>query len=196
MKRGSGAARIAAANSYPLDRLAQAGAIASLEDEAYVQNPRDLIISGREALRQGWQDLGFEVLPSLVNVILARHPDRDGGALAAQLREAAIVVRDVTAPRIDQYLRITTGAPQDNAKLLAALRALLAEHDTIQTACQTTRTTLFSRSLTVTSTHAVFGNASPSSRAADPRRCAGHSTPVSQVGHRALDEWRGAVALS
>ncbi len=51
-------------NSYPLGRPAQAGAIASLEDEAYFQQSRARVIEGRERLNRGLVRLGFDVLPS------------------------------------------------------------------------------------------------------------------------------------
>ncbi len=40
-------------NSYPLGRPAQAGAIASLEDEAWFQQSRARVIEGRERLNRG-----------------------------------------------------------------------------------------------------------------------------------------------
>jgi len=74
-------------NSYPLGRPAQAGAIASLEDEAYFQQSRARVIEGRERLTRGLVRLGFEVLPSSANFVFARHPAHQGEALAAALRE-------------------------------------------------------------------------------------------------------------
>src|SRR5215813_5479009 len=49
-------------NSYPLDRLAIAGAVAAIEDEAWFQQTRQRIIASRELLDRGLSDLGFEVL--------------------------------------------------------------------------------------------------------------------------------------
>src|SRR5207244_4381699 len=51
-------------NSYPLGRPAQAGAIASLEDEAWFQQSRARVIEGRARMHRGLVRLGFEVLPS------------------------------------------------------------------------------------------------------------------------------------
>src|SRR3978361_685456 len=50
-------------NSYPLGRPAQAGAIASLEDEAWFQAARARVIEGRARLTRGLRRLGCEVLP-------------------------------------------------------------------------------------------------------------------------------------
>ena len=73
-------------NSYPLGRPAQAGAIASLEDEAWFQQGRACVMEGRERLNCGLIRLDFEVLPSSANFVFARHPAYDGATLAAALR--------------------------------------------------------------------------------------------------------------
>ena len=76
-------------NSYPLGRPAQAGAIASLEDEAYFQQCRARVIAARERMNGGLIRLGFEVLPSSANFAFARHPAHQGATLAAALRQRA-----------------------------------------------------------------------------------------------------------
>jgi histidinol-phosphate aminotransferase len=108
-------------NSYPLGRPAQAGAIASLEDEAYFQQGRIRVIEGRERLNRGLLRLGFDVLPSAANFVFARHPAHQGAALAAALRERAVIVRHFSAPRIADYLRITVGTDGQIDRLLSAL---------------------------------------------------------------------------
>ena len=112
-------------NSYPLGRPAQAGAIASLEDETYFQESRARVIEGRERLTSGLEGAGFEVLPSLANFVFARHPAHEGAALAAALREQAVIVRHFTAPRISDYLRITIGTDEQIDRLLSALSRIL-----------------------------------------------------------------------
>lgn len=112
-------------NSYPLDRLAIAGAVASVEDEAWFRDSCDKVIATREALVTQLTELGFEVLPSAANFVFARHPRRDGAALAAALRERAILVRHFKAPRIDQFLRITVGTDEQCAILVGALEEIL-----------------------------------------------------------------------
>jgi histidinol-phosphate aminotransferase len=113
-------------NSYPLGRPAQAGAIASLADEAYFQASRATVIGAREAMAQGLRRLGFEVLPSAANFVFARHPQRDGAALAAGLRERAVLVRHFAGPRVRAYLRISVGGTADVARLLEAAAEVLA----------------------------------------------------------------------
>jgi histidinol-phosphate aminotransferase len=113
-------------NCYPLGRPAQAGAIASLDDEAYFQQSRARVIEGRERLNHGLLRLGFEVLPSSANFVFARHPSHGGAALAAALRQRAVIVRHFASPRISDYLRITVGTDAQIDQLLSVLSALLS----------------------------------------------------------------------
>ncbi|MWV15594.1 histidinol-phosphate transaminase [Pseudomonas sp. L-22-4S-12] len=112
-------------NSYPLDRMAIAGAAAAFEDRAYFQQTCQAVIASREALVAAMTGLGFEVLPSAANFIFARHPQRDAGELAAALREHGVIVRHFKQQRIAQFLRITIGAPEQSQALLDALGQIL-----------------------------------------------------------------------
>jgi histidinol-phosphate aminotransferase len=112
-------------NSYPLGRPAQAGAIASIQDEAWFQQSRAAVIEGRGRLNRGLESLGFEVLPSAANFVFARHPGHDGAALASALRQRAVLVRHFAVPRISDYLRITVGTGAQTDRLLAALAEIL-----------------------------------------------------------------------
>ncbi|AMO38684.1 histidinol-phosphate transaminase [Thauera humireducens] len=112
-------------NSYPLDRLAIAGAVASVEDEAFFQESCRKVIATREKLVADMRALGFEVLPSAANFIFARHPQRDGAELTAELRKRAIIVRHFKAARIDQFMRITIGTDEQCGILVGALKDIL-----------------------------------------------------------------------
>ena len=112
-------------NSYPLGRPAQAGAIASVKDEAYFQATLAKVLELRENLTEGLVRLGFSAPPSSTNFVFARHASRDGAELAAALREKAVLVRHFAKPRISQYLRITVGTQRENARLLQALAEIM-----------------------------------------------------------------------
>jgi histidinol-phosphate aminotransferase len=112
-------------NSYPLGRPAQAGAIASLQDEAYFQHSRATVIENRGKMVAGLADLGFAVLPSSANFVFGRHPAQAGADLAAKLRQQAVLVRHFSGPRVSDYLRITVGTGQQIHRLLAALAQIL-----------------------------------------------------------------------
>ncbi|WP_369958784.1 histidinol-phosphate transaminase [Pseudomonas benzenivorans] len=111
-------------NSYPLDRLAIAGAAAAFEDRPYFEQTCAAVIASREAVVAGLHGLGFEVLPSAANFVFARHPGRDAAELASRLREQGVIVRHFKQARIAQFLRISIGTPEQNQALLDALRTL------------------------------------------------------------------------
>ncbi len=113
-------------NSYPLGRTAQAGAIASIEDEAYFQQTRADIIALRDSLTAALEAMEFEVLPSSANFVFARHAGHAGAALAAALRERAVLVRHFSGPRVADYLRNTVGSAAQLDRLTCALAELLA----------------------------------------------------------------------
>jgi histidinol-phosphate aminotransferase len=112
-------------NSYPLDRLAIAGAVASVQDEGHFQESRRKVMTTRENLVTRMTRLGFDVLPSAANFIFVRHPTRDAAGLAMALRQRAIIVRHFRLPRIDQFLRITVGTDEQCGILIDALAEIL-----------------------------------------------------------------------
>ncbi len=114
-------------NSYPLDRLAQVGALAALQDETYFEAIRLAVMAERERLTQALTALGFFVLPSRANFLFARHPAWDGAALTKALRNEAILVRHFREPaRIAPFVRITVGTAEQNDRLITCLTALIA----------------------------------------------------------------------
>lgn len=113
-------------NCYPLGQVAQAGAVASLDDVDYAQQTARAVIATRAWLTAEMLALGFEVLPSRANFIFVRHPQHDAVTIAAGLRERAILVRHFKQVRIDQFLRISIGTDAECAALVDALKTLLA----------------------------------------------------------------------
>ncbi|MEZ5705992.1 MAG: histidinol-phosphate transaminase [Burkholderiaceae bacterium] len=113
-------------NSYPLDRLALAGAQAALEDRAHLQSLTARIAESRGWLAGKLTSLGFECLPSSANFLLVRHERARATDLFAGLRERRILVRHFRQPRIDNHLRITIGTQPECEALCEALSQILA----------------------------------------------------------------------
>ena len=109
-------------NSYPIDRFAIAASVASFEDQAYFEEQCQKVITSREKLVRDLTVLGFNVLPSKANFIFATHSQHDAGQLAQKLREQGIIVRYFNKPRINQFLRITVGTDEQNARLVQTLK--------------------------------------------------------------------------
>ncbi|MDN5620966.1 MAG: histidinol-phosphate transaminase [Psychrobacter sp.] len=114
-------------NSYPLDKLAQAGATASVLDTEYFEQTRQQVIDLRTSLTEELTTLGYKVLPSHANFIFARPKDGNASAVASALRDQGIIVRHFDKPRINEYLRITVGTAEQHERLIDALKELHTE---------------------------------------------------------------------
>jgi histidinol-phosphate aminotransferase len=113
-------------NSYPIDRFAEAGAIAAMQDVDYFEDTKQKVIKTREHLIIEMQKLDFDVLPSGANFIFAKHRNRLGVELSQALRERGIIVRQFKSPvRISDYLRITVGTDAQSKTLIDSLSELL-----------------------------------------------------------------------
>jgi len=118
------AALNAVKESYNVDRLATAAAVAAIEDEAHHQAIVDAVISGRGQLARGLAELGFELVPSAANFLFAR-PPRPAAEVAAALRERRILVRHYDREPIAGWFRVTVGTEEQHRRLLEALREIL-----------------------------------------------------------------------
>ena len=112
-------------NSYPLGRLAQAGATAAIRDQAHLEENSAKVIKTRTKLVKDLDDLGFITLPSTANFIFTRHPKHAGVKLYHALRDQGIVVRHFKLPRIEDFLRITIGTDEQSSELIVALKTIL-----------------------------------------------------------------------
>lgn len=112
-------------NSYPLGRLAQAGATAAVLDEDYLQLTVKKIIATRKQLVGDLTQLGFHTLNSSANFVFTTHPKIRAEKIYQALREQDILVRYFNLPRINQYLRITVGTDAQCSQLIEALRKLI-----------------------------------------------------------------------
>lgn len=112
-------------NSYPLDRIAQAGAAAAIDDREWFDETRGKVIETRERVTGALRQRGFEVLPSQANFVFARHPAHSGEALAKGLRDRAVLVRHFAKPRISDFLRITIGTAEECDRLIAAIEEIV-----------------------------------------------------------------------
>ena len=113
-------------DSYNVNGLGQIAAEATLDDLKYYRANFKKIIATRESLSRELTRLGFRVLPSQTNFILAKPPLFPAKAWLEKLRDRKILVRWFSAPEVSDYLRITIGTPAEAAALVKAARAILA----------------------------------------------------------------------
>ena len=114
-------------NSYTLDRLALAGAAASVEDKEYFDIRCAKVMATRERTTEELRTQGFTVYPSKTNFIFVSHPDVPAKELFSGLREKGILVRYFAQPRIDNCLRVSIGTDEEMDAFLTAMRELTAE---------------------------------------------------------------------
>lgn len=109
-------------NSYPLDSVAIAAGVASVEDEDYFRATVQKVISTRERLAGELRGLGFDVAESSTNFLFAGHSKYPAKEIQEYLKTRDIYVRYFSKKRIDNRLRITIGTDEEIDALTAALR--------------------------------------------------------------------------
>lgn len=113
-------------NSYTVDRVAQAGARAAIEDEDYFQSIRRRVMDTRERTAKVLKQMGFIVLPSQANFLFLSHPNHGGKELLDALRERGILVRWWSDPPIENWLRVTIGTDEEMAEFARGLREIVS----------------------------------------------------------------------
>jgi histidinol-phosphate aminotransferase len=110
-------------DSYNCDAIATAAARAALLDQDHARAGWSRVRAERERLAGELARLGWKVVPSQANFLLAAVPGGDGGAVYRGLKEKGILVRHFDRPGLAHTVRITIGRPDENDALLGALRA-------------------------------------------------------------------------
>jgi histidinol-phosphate aminotransferase len=115
-------------DSYNCDAIAIAAACAALEDAGYARATWQAIRAERERLSSELGRRRLGVIPSQANFLLVTTPDAaHAGWLYTALKQRGVLVRFFDKPALDNKLRISVGAPEENDALLAALDAALAQ---------------------------------------------------------------------
>ena len=113
-------------DSYNVDRLAIAAAVAAIDDSEYREQLVDHVLYERDWLSESLSELGFEVLPSATNFIFVRPPaGRSAGEIAHRLAERKVLVRYYDREPIAGWFRITVGTRPQHESLIAALEEIL-----------------------------------------------------------------------
>lgn len=100
--------------------LAQAAALASLDDEEHVIKSVNMNNQGKQLLQQGFEKIGLNYLPTMGNFI-AVNVAQDGALLYQKLLRQGVIVRPVANYAMPQYLRVTIGTQEQNERFLTTL---------------------------------------------------------------------------
>jgi histidinol-phosphate aminotransferase len=109
---------------FNVTSVAQAAAAAALQDTAFVQKSFEDNRAGIQMLGAALVSLGLEIVPSFANFILFRVGP--AAEVYQELLARGVIVRPVAGYGLPQWLRVSVGLPQENARFLAVLPAALA----------------------------------------------------------------------
>ena len=114
---------------FNVNSLAQAAAIAALQDEAFLQKGYELNKAGYVQLTEAFERMKLPYLPSSGNFVLVKvgNDDQAGVRVNQELLKRGVIVRPVGNYGLPQWLRISIGLPQENAAFLDAFAQILKD---------------------------------------------------------------------
>lgn len=105
--------------------LAQAGALAGLEDNEHQEKTRAMNHQGLEFYHKAFEEMGLDYVPSHANFVLVNVGDGDA-VFQAMLRQG-VIIRAMRGYKLPDWVRISVGTPEQNQRCLATLKSVLAE---------------------------------------------------------------------
>lgn len=114
---------------YNVNSVSAALATKAIEDADYFKLSVEKVKRSRRTLTDGLTNLGFEVLPSAANFVMAKHSEIGGGELYGLLKENGVLVRHFQDERIRDFVRITVGTDEEMRQLLQILSGILKEKE-------------------------------------------------------------------
>lgn len=112
-------------DSYNVNAVSQAAALAAWEDREYYNSTLEKVVGERDVAVAKLAELGFKVLPTAANFLFARHPKAP--EIFKELKKRKILVRYFDSPETYDGLRITVGTSEDMAALFNALWDILSK---------------------------------------------------------------------
>ncbi len=108
---------------FNINSLAQAGALAALDDQEYVRRTRANNLAGLQFFQRAFRALKLEYVPSAANFILVRVGR--GQAVFAAMQKQGVIARPMDGYQLGEWLRISVGTPGENERCLSALKSAL-----------------------------------------------------------------------
>jgi histidinol-phosphate aminotransferase len=112
-------------DSYNVNAITIKAATAAISDQTYFNANVEKIKAERARLTAEIRKIGFEVADSHSNFMLAKCPDGNGQKFFDELIKRNIFVRYWSSPDLADKLRITVGTPQQNDRLIEALKEII-----------------------------------------------------------------------
>jgi histidinol-phosphate aminotransferase len=112
---------------FNINAIAQAAALAALDDAAHADKTRRKNFRGLKFYARAFRKLGLEFVPSAANFILVRVGD--GQRVFDDLQTLGVIVRPMGGYQLPEWVRISIGTPKENKRCLAALKTALAKSE-------------------------------------------------------------------
>lgn len=112
-------------NSYTVDALSIAMGAESVKDDEYFKQTINKVINTRTRITNELRDLGFEVLDSQANFIMATHSDYNMKEMFEYLKTKKVFIRYFNLPRIDKYVRISIGTDNEMDRFLKEVKSFI-----------------------------------------------------------------------
>jgi histidinol-phosphate aminotransferase len=110
---------------FNINSIAQAGALAALDDADHVRRTRDNNSAGLKLYVDAFQKLGLEFVPSAGNFILVRVGE--GQRVFEAMQKLGVIVRPMAGYQLPEWIRISVGTPEENTRCLTALDSVLSK---------------------------------------------------------------------
>jgi histidinol-phosphate aminotransferase len=114
-------------DSYNLDRLAEAGALAALRDGKGFKYSMEMVRNNKEYLEEMLESMDFHVVPSKANFVFVKHPKVKSKEIYEGLKKRKILVRYFEGPVQSDYIRVSIGSMMEIKALVKELRSILGE---------------------------------------------------------------------
>jgi histidinol-phosphate aminotransferase len=110
--------------SFPVNRLAQAAGLAAMDDDEFLQRTVEMNRMGRLYLYRELERLGLRCVRSHTNFVLVEVGPQ-AGRIFQELLRRGVIVRPCNGYDLPEFLRITVGSPEQNARLIEALESVM-----------------------------------------------------------------------
>ena len=110
---------------FNINALAQAAALAALDDTTHVEKTRRVNARGLKFLARAFRKLGLESVKSAANFILVKVGNGQG--VFVKMQKAGVIARPMAGYGLPEWIRISVGTPKQNARALTALGEALSE---------------------------------------------------------------------
>ena len=108
---------------FNINSIAQAGALAALDDQGHLARTRANNALGLDCLQNSFRTLGLEFIPSHANFVLVRVGD--GQRVFEEVQKLGVITRPMGGYQLPEWIRITVGTPDQNARCIVALKKVL-----------------------------------------------------------------------